>query len=198
MQRKQEQTFVSPELPKRLKKLRDEKGWSQRDIGRQFKFDSQRVSKYESGALIPTTNMIVRLAMLFEASLDDLLRDDVQGKDNKARVFLPSVEAEEIERERRKRLGKEYTAKNEESKPQAKQNQPLKENTSKDEEVKAQAEPTSGSLETTIKNKKLIKRIAAIDTLSEESQNVLIALLDAFIKQQKFEDLVHADIETIL
>ena len=45
--------------------------------------------------------------------------------------------------------------------------------------------------EEVVKNPELITRFQEVDQLPEKKQYHLIALMDAFIKQQKFEDLIN-------
>jgi transcriptional regulator with XRE-family HTH domain len=114
----------TPEFSQKLKKLRKNKDWSQGQIAMKIGVDPQRISKYERGILYPTTEIAIKLADLFEVSLDYLFRDDDS-------VILGEVT-----------------------------------------------------------NKDLIKRLKAINALPKEKQKTLIELLDAFIKQHKFEELM--------
>ena len=67
------QLEVSKQFPDRIKKLRKELGWSQRQIAKKVGADVQRISKYERGIIKPTADMIVKLALAFGVSLDSLM-----------------------------------------------------------------------------------------------------------------------------
>ena len=86
--------------------------------------DPQRISKYERGVMYPTTDLALKIATLFEVSLDYLF----YGNDNLS---------------------------------------------------------TGG-----IKNKILVKMLKEADSLPEKQQQTLIELFDAFIKKQRFEELM--------
>lgn len=120
------QSKIDTDFPKRLKQLRQEKGWSQGQVAMKIGVDMQRISKYERGVLIPTTELALKLADLFEVSLDYMLRNADSMASNR------------------------------------------------------------------IKNPHLLKQIEEIENLPEEKQKNVEALLDAFIKQQKFEELMHS------
>ena len=114
----------TPEFSQKLKTLRKNKDWSQGQIAMKIGVDPQRISKYERGVLYPTTEIALKIADLFEISLDYLFRDDdsvIQG---------------------------------------------------------------------VVTNKDLVKKLKDINTLPKEKQKTLIDLLDAFIKQHKFEQLM--------
>jgi len=120
------QSAISPDFPKKLKQLRQSKGWSQGQVAMKIGVDMQRISKYERGVLFPTTELALKLADLFEVSLDYMLRNEENMASNR------------------------------------------------------------------IKNPHLLKQLEAIDNLPEEKQKNVEALLDAFIKQQKLEELMHS------
>lgn len=63
------------ELAQRLKHLRHERGWSQGQVAKKLGVNTQRISKYERGIMAPPLHMLVKLAAVYEVSLDYLLRD---------------------------------------------------------------------------------------------------------------------------
>jgi len=63
------QSIVSPDFPKKLKQLRQTKEWSQGQVAMKIGVDLQRISKYERGVLYPTTELVLKLADLFEVQL---------------------------------------------------------------------------------------------------------------------------------
>jgi transcriptional regulator with XRE-family HTH domain len=70
------ETAISKKLPKRLKQLRMDRGWSQGQVSKKLGVDTQRISKYERGVLCPTPDIMVKLADIYETSLDFLMRDN--------------------------------------------------------------------------------------------------------------------------
>jgi len=64
-----------PELAKKLRQARRQKGLTQEQLAQRAGADSQRISKYERGVLVPTTVILVKLADALEVSLDFLLRE---------------------------------------------------------------------------------------------------------------------------
>lgn len=75
---KEKKTPVAPEFPERLKALRKDRNWSQGQIAMKIGVDPQRISKYERGIIYPTTELALKIAELFEVSLDYLF----YGNDN--------------------------------------------------------------------------------------------------------------------
>jgi transcriptional regulator with XRE-family HTH domain len=61
------------ELGARLRALRTERGWSQRELGRRLGVLQSKLSKYESGTHQPSLRTLVRIASLYEVSTDYLL-----------------------------------------------------------------------------------------------------------------------------
>lgn len=57
----------------RLKELRRERGWSQDKLNKQLGGDIQRIPKYEQGLTRPPPDIMVKLARIFEVSLDYLM-----------------------------------------------------------------------------------------------------------------------------
>lgn len=76
------QPSISKNFPEKLKSLRKERGWSQGELAKQIGSDMQRISKYERGVVYPTTEMLVRIADVFQVGLDDLVRDGFEVKTN--------------------------------------------------------------------------------------------------------------------
>lgn len=57
----------------RLKVLRKQKGWSQKDLAAQVTIRFQQLNKYESGLNIPPAEMLVKLADALAVTVDYLL-----------------------------------------------------------------------------------------------------------------------------
>jgi transcriptional regulator with XRE-family HTH domain len=65
-------------LGSRVRALREARGLSQRALSQQLRISKSMVTKYEGGLHPPTFTMLVRLAALFEVTLDSLLGRDVR------------------------------------------------------------------------------------------------------------------------
>jgi len=66
--------LMDTELGRTISKLRDDKGWSQRELGRRAGVSNTAISKLESGDAEPTNNTIVRVALALGQDPEELLR----------------------------------------------------------------------------------------------------------------------------
>lgn len=73
---KKEHTVLSADFPAKLKELRKSRGWSQGQLAKKIDADLQRISKYERGVIWPTMELMVKLAKVFDVSIDFLIRND--------------------------------------------------------------------------------------------------------------------------
>ena len=62
------------EFGKRLKELRKEKGWTQKELANQLDIRYSHLNKYESGMHIPPVEKLIHLADIFQVSLDYLVK----------------------------------------------------------------------------------------------------------------------------
>lgn len=70
-------------LGSRLRKAREKKGYSQRDVAKWLGITGSSLSNYERGDRDPDTTILVRLADLYEVTADYLLgRDEIDIKVN--------------------------------------------------------------------------------------------------------------------
>ena len=60
----------------RLKRLRQERNWSQAQLARKLETHQKQISGYERGVHLPSTDLLIRIAQLFNVSLDYLAFDD--------------------------------------------------------------------------------------------------------------------------
>ncbi len=123
MLNKSPSTMIPPDLAEKLKQARKQIGLTQGQLAKKIGADIQRISKYERGVLIPTTDIMVKLSDALDVSLDYLLKN---GKNRVA--------------------GK-------------------------------------------IRDTELIDQFVQVDTLPEKYGHILKALLEAFIKKHRFEEL---------
>ena len=65
-------------ISKNIKILRKTNRWNQTELGEKIEVSKAAVSSYESGVSIPPLQSIVKLAQLFEVSLDDLVLRDIE------------------------------------------------------------------------------------------------------------------------
>jgi transcriptional regulator with XRE-family HTH domain len=61
---------------KRIKELREEKGWTQEVLAKKLNIARSNISKYESGGLDASTDMLKKLADLFGCTTNYLLDID--------------------------------------------------------------------------------------------------------------------------
>ena len=74
-------TMLAVELGIRIRRLRSEKGWSQRELARRIGLASKSViSYYELGDRFPSYENLIRLADVFCVTTDYLLRGSDTGK----------------------------------------------------------------------------------------------------------------------
>ncbi len=60
----------------KIKKLRKEKDWSQDYLGKQIGVHGRHIGKYEKGRVLPNAETAIRLAKIFNVSIDYLLIDN--------------------------------------------------------------------------------------------------------------------------
>ena len=116
-------TAISSDFSKKLRHSRTQKGLTQGQLAKKIGADIQRISKYERGILIPTTEIMVKLSDALDVTLDYLLKND------------------------KKRIADK------------------------------------------IKDTELIDQFIEVDSLPEKDRQILKALLEAFIKKHRFEEL---------
>ena len=107
MSGKKQKTAVSADFPAKLRKARKEKGLSQGQLTQRIGADIQRVSKYERGINIPTTDIMVRIADTLDVSLDYLLRNGknrVLGKIQDAELIDQFTQIDALPDDDRKHL----------------------------------------------------------------------------------------------
>jgi transcriptional regulator with XRE-family HTH domain len=63
-------------LGERIKRLRQERGWSQTQLGQKLGVHQKQISGYEREVHVPSTEVLLRMARLFDVSLDYLAFDD--------------------------------------------------------------------------------------------------------------------------
>lgn len=73
----------------RIKQLRQEKNWSQAQLANKMGIHQKQVSAYERGRNIPSTEVLIKLADIFDVSLDYLA---FEAEDKPAKVDIKDRE----------------------------------------------------------------------------------------------------------
>lgn len=60
-------------LEKNIKRFRQNRSWSQEELGYRINTTRQTISKWEKGLSVPAASMLIELAEVFECSTSDLL-----------------------------------------------------------------------------------------------------------------------------
>jgi transcriptional regulator with XRE-family HTH domain len=84
-----EKQATSITLGSRIKRLRQERSWSQAQLGKRLGVHQKQISGYERGIHFPQTDLLIRVAELFDVSLDFLAFD---GREDTDRVRLADRE----------------------------------------------------------------------------------------------------------
>ncbi len=86
--------MLAVELGNRIRELRAERGWSQRELARRIGAASKSViSYYELGERFPSYESLIRLSDAFFVTTDYLLR----GKESDIRIGVGSLSGEQID-----------------------------------------------------------------------------------------------------
>lgn len=83
-------------LGTRIKRLRQDRNWSQAQFALKLKVHQKQISGYERNVHVPSTDLLIRVADLFNVSLDYLAfedRDDSQQIQIADRDLLQKMEA---------------------------------------------------------------------------------------------------------
>ncbi|NKC15793.1 MAG: helix-turn-helix domain-containing protein [Gammaproteobacteria bacterium] len=83
-------------LGERIKRLRQERNWSQTQFAQKLKVHQKQISGYERDVHVPSTELLIRMAGLFNVSLDYLAfdnREDLQQVQIADRDLLQKLEA---------------------------------------------------------------------------------------------------------
>jgi transcriptional regulator with XRE-family HTH domain len=86
-------------LGQRIKRMRQERNWSQAELAKQLQVHQKQISGYERGIHIPSTEVLIRMAQEFNCSLDYLA---FENREDSARVSISDrdllTKLEEIEK----------------------------------------------------------------------------------------------------
>jgi len=70
-------------LGRRIRSLRESKGWTQQELGTQADVNYKFVGEIERGQQNPSLNVLVKIASALEVDLPDLLRFEHEASDRK-------------------------------------------------------------------------------------------------------------------
>jgi transcriptional regulator with XRE-family HTH domain len=97
-------------LADRIRQLRQEKRWTQAELGEKAGVHQKQISSYERGVNVPATDILIRLAEVFNVTLD-YLAFEAKGQTGKLiiqdRELLRRFEAVDRLSEHEKTLAKE-------------------------------------------------------------------------------------------
>ncbi|GAB7306679.1 MULTISPECIES: helix-turn-helix domain-containing protein [Enterococcus] len=68
-------------ISEKIKVLRIEKGWSQKKLAEMLNVSSQAISNWERGQSSPDISNIIQLSDLFDITLDELIKEDINFKE---------------------------------------------------------------------------------------------------------------------
>lgn len=86
-------------LGQRIKKLRNEKGLTQKDLASQMNVAFQTISKWEADTNEPDIATLKQLAKIFECSIDDLLSEEEIIHNKEKEVVVTPPPAPQVEKE---------------------------------------------------------------------------------------------------
>ena len=85
MPEKEETETLKVDIHDRIRQLRLEKKWTQADLAEKVGIQQKQISAYERGANFPSTEVLLKLASVFDVSLD-YLAFNVEGQSTKVQV----------------------------------------------------------------------------------------------------------------
>lgn len=94
----------------KIKKLRQEQNWTQAELGEKVSIHQKQISSYERGVNIPSTEILIKLAEVFDVTLDYLAFDterSSRGQNIQDRELLRRFEAVDALSEKDRGLAKE-------------------------------------------------------------------------------------------
>ena len=76
---------VSMLLADRIRQLRQEHRWTQAELGQKIKIHQKQISSYERGVNIPSTEVLIKMADIFDVTLDYLAFEE-KGSPGKVNI----------------------------------------------------------------------------------------------------------------
>ena len=75
-------------LKEMIKVNRQKKGWSQDDLAKQLNISRQAISKWETGESQPDVDKLLVMSEIFDITLDELIKGEIQIKENKTGITI--------------------------------------------------------------------------------------------------------------
>ena len=72
-------------LADRIRQLRQEHRWTQAELGQKIKIHQKQISSYERGVNIPSTEVLIKMADIFDVTLDYLAFEE-KGSPGKVNI----------------------------------------------------------------------------------------------------------------
>ena len=94
-------------LQENLKNLRTRKGLSQEELADRLNVVRQTVSKWEKGLSVPDSEMLIRIAEVFEVSVGELLGETIQPEPEKSELQQLSDKLEHLNAMMAELMGRE-------------------------------------------------------------------------------------------
>ncbi len=95
---KKEKNIAVETFAKKIKRLREDKKWSQIELAEKIKTDNRQISLYEHGKGYPAVETLIRLSKIFGVTVDYLVMDKLTDeavaelKDNELLEFFKNAE----------------------------------------------------------------------------------------------------------
>ena len=83
-------------LGEKIYKLRNDKGFSQSDLAEKLSVSRQSVSKWENNSAVPELEKLIKLAEIFNITLDELVKDEKKEDEKSDYVKIPSIQTRKI------------------------------------------------------------------------------------------------------
>lgn len=75
-------------LKEMIKVNRQKKAWSQDELAKQLNISSQAISKWETGESQPYIDKLLAMSEIFDITLDELIKGEIQIKENKTGITM--------------------------------------------------------------------------------------------------------------
>ena len=83
-------------IGERLRELRNLKDYRQEEVARMLGVERHALSQYETGARIPPSDIVAKLASIYEVSTDYLLGVDITEKEKSVSIDVTGLSNREI------------------------------------------------------------------------------------------------------
>lgn len=77
-----------------LRRLREQRGWTQRELARSVGVDHRQISRYEGGHVQPRLAMVRRLARALGCTTDELMKKRREASETPIRTVVQSLQGD--------------------------------------------------------------------------------------------------------